>query len=234
MSHRNFRLALICLATLELGCNKGPDLVEHPYGEAISGYLQDLKAPIIVVARILDYRARASHNRPSKWGKDLVLGWRATIEVENVIRGRVGLGTKNIYYFNYYVSGIRQVGDWDLGSRYLFFLEHDSGVLRTICDGRSTCVIPVFTGAHPDFRPAPDEPTAHTLIDLLLTRGKGCTDKQMMEALRGSTYDKAFTFSKEYTINKLQQLVETETPPIGERACEAIVNLGYRCEALKR
>ena len=174
-------------------------------------------------------------SRPSKWDNTLEVASRwATIQIENSVRGKVPHDEAEIYYFIYSLSGIHQLGRWPLGSRHLFFLEHDSGVLRTICDGRSTCVIPIFTGAHPDFHPDPNIPMRHTIVDLLLTRGKDCTDEEMTKAADSPNIDRAFTFSEDYTIEKLREIVQTGAPPVSKRACESIVNLGYRCEAPKR
>ncbi len=63
-------------------------------------------------------------------------------------------------------------GIWHMGDREMFFLRNDSGVLRTICDTWNTCVVPVFSGAHPGFKPDPGKPLAEAIIDLLLTRGR--------------------------------------------------------------
>ena len=138
--------ALICFLLSQTACNSGAALVERPSGSGLSGYRDDLNAPIIFVGRVIDNQPRAKKSRFSKWDKSLpVLGWRTAIQIESVLRGRIDAGGAEIFYFKYDMSGLRQVGNWVLESRNLFFLERDSGVLRTICDGWSTCVIPVLT-----------------------------------------------------------------------------------------
>jgi hypothetical protein len=224
-------IATFGVVTLQVGCSSVPKLIEYTPSDKASDYQKDLSAPIILVGQLWHETAVSSKIRPSKWGDGLYAAmWRVTIRVENVLRGTVQPGDINVYYFQYNLSGPARVGTWWMGDRKLFFLRRDAGVLRTICDGWSTCVIPVLTGYHPGFQPNPGEPMSHTIIDLLLTRGEYCSDKDMVKAI-GRT--KANLFSNEYAMQKLRQIASTETPEVRQAACEALFSFGHPCAAAK-
>jgi hypothetical protein len=205
-----------------------PPLTRDKRSEAALPFYQAASTPIIVVGKILSATdVGASH--PSKWyPDDTIQLHRVRVKIENVLRGDV-TGDIAVYYFASVgpIGGparlgmFNQAGRWHIGDREMFFLRWDSGVLRTICDAYAACVISVFSGAHPEFRVAPGRPISHAIIDLLLTRGEGCNDDQMVRAIERSD---AEHFSKEYTIKKLEELATTETPEVRAKAREW---LGY-------
>ncbi len=98
----------------------------------------------------------------------------------------------------------------------MFFLRRDSGVLRTVGDTWNNCVVPVFSCAHPGFKPDPGRPLADSLVDFLLTRGQNCGDHEMVQAISKSY---AEGFDREYAFKKLRQLAASETPPVRKEAC---------------
>lgn len=214
---------------LQAGCNTVPKLVEYPPSHEPGDYQRAMSAPIILVGRLVHDSAVEHKFRPSRWDQGLNVNlWRVTVHVENVLRGGVSPDEIDVYYFRYnFVSGPARVGTWQMGDRKIFFLRRDSGVLRTACDGWSSCVIPLLTGFHPGFRTDPDKPIAYSIVDLLLTRGQGCGDKQMIEAISKTG---AYLFSMEYTIQRLRQLAMAEGPEIRRQACETLASLGYPCD----
>jgi hypothetical protein len=70
----------------------------------------------------------------------------------------------------------------------------------------------------------------HTIVDLLLSRGENCSDKEMIKATGGT---KAYLFSNDYTMQKLRQIASTETPEVRQAACDALFSFGHPCEASK-
>jgi hypothetical protein len=225
-----FLLALFGLPAvlLDSACTKVPPLVRDKRSEAALPFYQAASTRIIVVGKILS-AADVGAPDPSKWyPDDTIQLHRVRVKVENVLRGDV-TGNIAVYYFASVgpIGGparlgmFNQAGRWHIGDREMFFLRLDSGVLRTICDAYAGCVIPVFSGAHPDFRVAPGTPISHAIIDLLLTRGQGCNDNQMVQAIERS---KADAFSEDYAVKKLEELATTETPEVRAKAREW---LGY-------
>ena len=100
----------------------------------------------------------------------------------------------------------------------MFFLQRDSGRLRTICDSFAyNCVIPVLTGSHESIPPQPWP--GDTITDVFLTRGKGTSDAQMIEGMNRAAFI-SFHFSPSYSMTKLVQMVQTETAPVRQEACK--------------
>jgi hypothetical protein len=100
---------------------------------------------------------------------------------------------------------IGQGGRWQIGDRLIFFLQRDSGVLRTVIDTWAVAAVPVTTGAHPNYRAKPGESAVDSVIDILLDKGEGCDDKQLAYAV--SSFSKDF-WDLPYTIEKLRQIAD--------------------------
>ncbi len=186
---------------------------------------QMLSASVILVGRIL---GASSVGRPRQYevegiSKQAQL-FRVTVAVENVLKGTVSAGNAAIYFFmpagshdgSPLLGMVGQRGSWNVEDLEMFFLNHDSGVLRTICDFYHHCVVPVRSCDHPGFRPEPGKPLADAIIDLLLTRGRNCGDQQMVEAT--SKFNEE-NFDRQYAFKKLRQLAAEETPPVRDAAC---------------
>lgn len=180
--------------------------------------------PVILVGRVLSGVPIGSP-RPSIWdGKTPYQRYRITVAVENVLHGSVPSRTVDIYFLKDIRAGgpprlgtPQQGGLWRIGDREMFFLQRDSGRLRTVCDTWAHCVAPVLTGSHEGFQPGPN--VGNALADILLTRGKGTSDTQMVESLEKAAFI-SFTFAPSFSIRKLEDLVQTETPPVRQAACK--------------
>jgi hypothetical protein len=136
--------------------------------------------------------------------------------VENVLRGDLRAGkTIQVYYFGFAstIDAGSLLGIWHppepamlRTDRYLFFLERDSGVLRTVCDGTAPCVFAVRTGDHVGYKFAPNEPLTHRIADILLTKGSGVTDEQMARSLAKEPIIPVDYPPRDYAIQKLRAL----------------------------
>ncbi len=210
---------LLCAtAFLFLGCTRVPLLVEYPDFEQHLPFEYIGRVPIILVGCVIADSTVASPH-PSKWNDGLKVQLsRATVQVENVLQGDVGPGEISIYYFRYLlVSGPPRLNGWQKGARNVFFLRRDTGVFRTFCDGWARCVVPVFSGPHPGFYLK--GPLEQQIVDLLLTRGQGTGDQEMVQAIFRSQADQ---FADGYTIQKLQRTAMNETPAVRQAACKKL------------
>jgi hypothetical protein len=128
---------------------------------------------------------------------------KVTVRVENILRGDIGATVVPVYYListrsmGHVRMGMEgRGGKWRIGDRAIFFLHRDSGELRTIFDTWAFATPPVLTGAHPDYKPQPNESIANSIIDILLDRGQGCDNTQSAHAIlvsRTDTFDLAYT-----------------------------------------
>jgi hypothetical protein len=189
--------------------------------------------PIVIVGQIL---LADTVGRPQREKNGLpVQLYRVTVHVENVLRGNVQ-GDVAIYYFSgakglsIGSSGLlgmtTNAGSWHLGDRIVFFLRREDGVLRTTCDFRRYCALQVYSGAHPEFRPDASKPLADNLVDLLLTRGERCTDKQMADAILKSRTPE---ISEAYAYQQLSQLAIKGPLEITRAACEMLSVANRKC-----
>jgi hypothetical protein len=189
--------------------------------------------PVIVVGRIDSNIAVRSQHGSCLDPYFTVQLYRVTVDVENVLRGQGIPGKIAVYYF----SGVGSMGGpprlgmhenggrWQRGDRELFLLRRDSGVLRTKCDTLHACVYPVLTGAHPAFRVDTTKPIAYSAVRLLLSRGEGCSDRQMIEAIASEFPNSpgAAELSMKYAIARWQEIAQTETPDVRNAACKKLV-----------
>ncbi len=234
MARRFFLGVPALLGSLLVACNPGLWLVDRKPSVSDSPYLQYDSAPVIVVGTILA-NSKVGQPRRASWDEHITVQLnRFTVHVENLLRGRLPDRNIPVYYFAYAgvlggpaglgmagAGGILRIGD-----REIFFLRPDSGVLRTSCDFFRVCVTPVTSGEHPGFHFEQGKPVAESIVDLLLTRGKNCTDQQIKEAIWKSRPD---SFSFDYTVRKLQQMTATEVPAVREEACEFLAEMNHSC-----
>jgi hypothetical protein len=244
MKRPTFRLAVLVCTICFTACDRSPAISEYPP-------LTDLPfdriatVPVILVGQIVAY-SKIGGPRPSRWARsygtsDLMQLNRITVRVENVLQGNVSRGIVPVYYFinlrrstgppmlgMYGVSG-----SWHIGDRELFFLQPDTDVLRTICDNDAHCVVPVLSGSHADGKPDPSKPITEKIVDFLLTRGEGCSDRDWLNAIEKDG-DRARLFDMEYTIKKLQVLSASEMPGVRKQSCNVLATLGQPCAAVSR
>jgi len=231
---RRTRTAVVAVSVLlYVACGAVPPIAEHKPSTDSLPFYQLESVPIVVVAKIL---ANSSIGRPrlSKWDSHLwVQLYRAQLRIENVLRGPVMRGNNiQIYYFAEVgtIGGPPRLGmttaggTWHIYDREIFFLQTDSGVLRTTCDSLHFCAVPIFTGAHPELKDTSEAPIPHKITDVLLTRGRGCRDQELIKAIQQAPY-----FDRSYAIKKLAELARTETPEVRKAACDALGALGHAC-----
>jgi hypothetical protein len=88
-------------------------------------------------------------------------------------------------------------------------------------------VLPVFSGFHAHFTVKQQRPITDSIVDLLLTRGEGATDKDMVKAVHevGSVR----RFGDEIQTKALQRIAREETPPVRHEACAELAIWGHPC-----
>jgi hypothetical protein len=111
-----------------------------------------------------------------------------------------------------------------MGDRKIFALRWNSGALRTMRDTYPEAVEQVLTGPHPDYRPRPGEPVLQMVIDILLSKGRDCSDRQLAEAVRRFH---AYHYDLPYSVRKLRGLAAEKTPEIRKAAEEKLEELAY-------
>ena len=70
-------------------------------------------------------------------------------------------------------------------------------------------------------------------MDLLLTRGEGCTDRNWLDAIEKGG-GRAYNFDNEYTIKKLQVLSASEMPGVRKQSCKVLAALGQPCAGVSQ
>jgi len=226
------------MGILLVGCNREPPIFEYPsfvrlpYNEQVAG------VPVILVGRILSCSPNGSPH-PSRWdGRTLMQMFKLDVRVENILQGDLAVSQVSVFYFMNTVASegparlglFATGGTWHTGDREMFFLQRDSGVLRTICDTWRNCVIPIHSGSHSPIKRGPNTWIGDSIAHILLTRGEGCSDMEMIQALSEGA-GVAYSFSPNTTIRELQQTAAHETPPVRHEACEALGALGHPCLA---
>lgn len=226
------RCLMSVLVMLSTACERRPRLLEYePSGNGIreAGIAS---APVFLVGQIAGYQEIGSP-KPSRFDKRNPMQLcRITLKVENVLRGNIKSATVSIYYLvNVGSNGgpprlgmIGRSGIWRMGDREIFALRWNSGVLRTLRDTYPEGVEQVLTGAHPDYRPSPGEPVLQTVIDILLSKGRDCTDAQMSDAVRRF---RAYHYDLAYSVRKLRNLAAEKSPEIREAALKKLSELAY-------
>lgn len=231
------RLAfLITCTTLFLGCGRVPSLTALNLEDesANSPFSGVASVSAIVIGRVLGSVA-VGRPHPAKWDRYFTIQlFRATVGVENILRGDEMGSEIAVYYFSQVGSMggpprlgmFGQGGTWRTGDREVFFLRHDSGVLRTICDFSRSCVVPLRTGPHPGFQLDRFRPDADVIASLFLTRGTGCGDREMVRSISDND---GWSFSPGYAVQKLQKIALEEAPAVRSQACETLKMLGHPC-----
>jgi hypothetical protein len=152
---------------------------------------------------------------------------RLSVRVENGLRGNLTTGTIAAYYFALAgaYDGPIPLGHWKLGDRRILWLRHDSGILRTACDGHDSCTMLVRSGAHLHYRSDPQKPLSYALVDLFFTRGDVTNDSDFARAIE----DAPSTVPETYLFEKLQRLAATEVPIVRAAACKQLSYYRQKC-----
>lgn len=145
--------------------------------------------------------------------------FRVRVAIENVLKGNVSRGPADMFYCTTAdVTGPPKLGFYGtIPFRNLLLLRKEKGSLRTITDISTDCRAPIYSGSHLNLLPKAGEPLGHALIDLLLTRGSGADDIDMVRAVFGVWA--AEEMSMQYTAQKLLGLATTEPPVVRTAAC---------------
>jgi hypothetical protein len=150
---------------------------------------------------------------------------RMIVGVENVLRGDISNERVDIYYFTWAggFDGPQPLGMWRIGSRRIFWLRRDRGVLRTACDGGDGCTWGVYGGNHPRLTVNPADSIDRAVAEIVLSRGQGLiTEARFAGAiLRGAPVP------DEYQIEDFRRLAMTELGVIKTAACEALWITGH-------
>ena len=216
-----YRLARWCvpwLLVLSVGCSRAPQLREY---EDRANEQAD-QAPLVVVG-VAEGDERVGRPVPSRDDHNYPMQLhRVKVHVENVLKGVVPERIIPVYYFAF---GGGFDGPMPLSlaggpSRWALWLRKDRGVYRTACDGRNYCTVPIMSGAHPGYKPDPEESSDRVLIDFILTRGEGQIDNHQFatgldRGMRGQGL-------KGYTIEKLRHLALTESSEVKYTACRLL------------
>ena len=148
---------------------------------------------------------------------------RLTVHVENVLRGSPIPNVIAVYYFAFAggFDGPEPLGNWTPGARRILWLQKDSGVLRTVCDGWNYCTQRVGTGAHLNYRPDPQKALDYALLDILSTRGEGAVNENSFGTELDEVGDQVPGLQA-YSIAKLRHLALTEHGYIRSCACQML------------
>lgn len=218
-------LACLGLAFSCAGCSSAPRLTEYPAFVDFPDSRPDRipYIPVILVGTIAGRPSYLGDIRASRWdsGRPPLQLVRVTVQVETILQshGEIPKGEVPIYFFirSGSYSGPPRLGDWNVGDRMMFFLQQENGYLRTICDHYKGCTMEVFSGAHRGFRAGK---IGDAIIDLLLTRGEGAGDEQMIRAINISS--RAADLDPAYAMRKLRKLAAEETPAVAKAACQKL------------
>jgi hypothetical protein len=221
-------LAMLCLSVLG-GCSRHsnhPDISEYPPLIQLPDYDISL-VPVILVGQVLRTSAVDAPRR-SKWDERIPTQLNeVTVRVENVLKGSVKEAELPIYYFRfpatYTYNGPALLGYWKPGDRMMFFLQKDSGVLRTVCDNYRGCVVPVLTGFHPARNGETDLDLVDNIQRILLSRGEKCSDEMLIQAMSRPA---SFEWQQQDLVRALERLAIRETGIVRRGACGELAYLG--------
>lgn len=211
-----------------LGCGQQSAMIEYPpLIDLPDSNFRD-HVPIIFAGTALTTPTPVGDPRHSRFDGILMQPFLWKVHVENVLKGNISAGeTVDLNFFMSVESlgGRPQLSDVQPGQRDLFFVQRDSGKLRLICDGWRSCVPVIRSGSHPNFKADPNVPLDNQIADILLSRGVGATDDEMVRAI-GET---GININAQAIAEKLQHLAQTETPVVRAAACRSLKGLDHPC-----
>lgn len=223
---RALATATVAVGCLMSSCDRHPAISEYPPFIHLPFDYAIASVPVIVVGRVLE-SSPIGKPRTSVWDESVKFQmYRTKIAVENMLQGDMRPTEMQFFYFAPTGSwdGPSRLGSWRIGDREMFFLQWNSGVLRTVCDTYESCVLPVFTGDHTHWKPSGnDKWIGDNIVDFLLTRGPGCADEQLIQQI-----DKTPSFDINHisAIQKLRQIALDEHAAVRSEACRVLHSFG--------
>lgn len=177
----------------------------------------------VVVTGVIESDTLVRRPVPMRRDPEVLLQLRKLrLRVENVLLGDVAPGRLEVYHFTFWSGhvGNAPLGLWAKGSRRIWWLRRDGGVLRTTCDGVDGCTLSLASGAHPGYRMAAGQSIDSAVVELRMTRGKGPVREIafgtiIMEGPRADV-------PEPFVIGFLRRLVETEKGVVHQAACEMV------------
>ena len=194
-----------------------PRLIDH-CGDEFSRDAAPIVVAAVVAADTLVRSPLPMHSDPT----NPLQFRRLTLRVENVLKGAPIPDKVTVYYFTWAggFDGPRPLGFWNVGARRIWWLQRESGVLRTACDGWDGCTIGVQSGAHPNYTSDSKRPINYALADLLLTRGEGPVDDNGFAGeIEWGVPDEGL---QGYVVEKLRHLATTEHGAVKSSSCKLL------------
>jgi hypothetical protein len=226
--------AIVCLTGLALGaCRRHPVLIDMlgvvPVSQQLNISDHDVRelAPIIVVASVEENKIVSKHVEASRYPGVYLDLHAVRCQRENSLRG--GLAGAELQFF-YFADGryrdsrpeplFKRLFQADPGSRYLFFLTRDRGVLRSVGDVGDYSIL-ISTGTHPESSPN-DADTGTLVSEVLLAPGNGANLNLMAKKLSEYRETADNWGSRPLTVQLLRHL--TSLPqPVRFQACGVLV-----------
>lgn len=179
-------------------------------------------APIVIVATVLENRVAVSGVPAARLPKVLLDLHLVRCRLENSLRGQIDGVEVSFYYFadTEFPHFYQRQFDASPGRRYIFFLNNENGVLRSIGDA-GPYSLEVLTGAHPGYRAG--ENLGLAIADILFTLGADYDSTTLAKDLSYAYLDARLGVadlwgSRLHNIQLIRGLLG-EPEPIRSRAC---------------
>ena len=227
---------LVCLLTLFGGCRRAPELTDT-LGTAIdneyAGSRTDSRdsATIVVLASVQHNQTVAKRVRTLHYPNVYLDLHSVRCRIENALKGGLTEPEFRFFYFgdgNYPDSkpypASKSRFQAKPGSRYLFFLTRENGLLRSIGDVGDYSTL-VLSGSHSDI-PTKDVELGLLITELLLTPGPGADLPGMAARLSEYSWTADLWGSRPVTVRLLRSLL-SGTEPLRSAAC-GVLQSRYR------
>ena len=186
------------------------------------------KVPVILEGLVIRNGAPASPVQKSPVDGSWDQLWKGRVRVENVLQGQVHQPEVDVFYFIGDIPGSARRIQLRSGERNIFFLRRDGKHLRTSNDrSANASLLKVLTGPHLNFKRAPGISINEAIMRLLLTRGRGVDDKQMIAEIEEGKYSRFV--GEAQIVSTLELVARRETPIVREAACAELVSLQHPC-----
>jgi hypothetical protein len=193
-------------------------------------------APVVVVAVVTSNEPEGSPTEARRFPGVFLQLRRVRCRLENTLRGDGPRDEFSFYYFaDAKLPGAipnpvhRLLFEAMPGRRYLLFLCREQDVFRSVGDvGDYT--IPVFSGAHPLYKPPDDGPYStglcRAIADILLTPGEGFDPNKFAQNIAYARLTSDQLGSRLYTVNLLLRIL-VQREPLRSAACFELAHSYY-------